>query len=252
MVANSEYAFPTPPVIHLIGDSTMADKCTLNDKPGRGWGQLLPEFFQSTVRIANHARDGRSSKSFAWEGLWDKALKTFQPGDWLVIQFGHNDQELDRPLLCTDPDSSYAMFLSRFVREARAKGTHPVFATSIHRRKFDDDGRLLDTLGDYPPAMRRLALELGVPLIDLHQETRGLLESLGSGKSKHLFLHLAPGKLPAYPLGIADNTLLSEAGARAVATLFAQETRMELPDLACWLLPTTPRRRGEVALHRFI
>ncbi len=225
------------PVIHLVGDATMADTCTLDGNPARGWGQLLPALTRPRVRVANHARAGRSSKSFIWEGLWQRVLDELRPGDWLVAQFGHNDQKRDRPLLCTEPDTTYRQFLARFASDTAARGARPLFATPIHRRRFTPDGELQDTHGAYPPAMRRLAAELDLPLIDLHALTRDLLTARGPAKSKSLFLHLPPGRHPLHPLGTADDTRLSVAGARAIAKLFVQDVRTRLPDLGRWLKP---------------
>ncbi|MFH1500108.1 MAG: rhamnogalacturonan acetylesterase [Verrucomicrobiota bacterium] len=235
-----------PPVIHLIGDCTMADQCTRNDNPGRGWGQLLRGFFQPEAPVLNHARDGRSSRSFVWEGHWQNVLASVHPGDWLVIQFGHNDQKIERPLVGTDPVGSYTDFLTRFVRDADRRGVNPVFATSIHRRRFEANGELVDTLGDYPPAMRRLAVDFDVPLIDLHEQTGLLLQSLGPEASKELFRHIAPGKLDQCPAGRTDDTRLSTAGARLVAGLFAESLRDYPLPLARWLRP----KRTLPAAHR--
>lgn len=225
------------PTIHLIGDSTMANKCLLNNNPERGWGQVLHEFFHPEVCIFNHARDGRSSKSFVWEGLWDAARAAMLPGDWLVIQFGHNDQKTDRPLLCTEPHGDYLRYLSRFVREADDAGAFPVFATSIHRRRFNHEGMLVDTLGEHPAAMRHLARQFDVPLLDLHEQTGVLLQSLGPAASKRLFLHFSPGQHPGWPDGRCDDTHLSLVGARMVANLFAQSLRDYPWEIARWLRP---------------
>ncbi len=229
------------PTIHLIGDSTMADKCLKTGTPVRGWGQLLPEIVLPGARVLNHARDGRSSKSFIWEGLWDMARASFHPGDWLVIQFGHNDQKLDRPLLGTEPDGTYRQYLTRFVREADALEVNSIFATSICRRCFSQDGRVENTLGDYPAAMRETAKELEVPLIDLNEQTELLLHALGPEKSKALFLHFARGGLACHPEKIIDGTLLSLKGARTVADIFAQSIHHYPLGLARWLKPKKRR-----------
>ncbi len=227
----------TVPTLHLIGDSTLADKSTTDSNPERGWGQLLPGCFRPDISIVNHALDGRSTKSFIDEGHWARVLNALRSGDWLVIQFGHNDQKYDQPLRYTDPASTYPENLSRFAREAVGQGAHPLFATSIYRRRFTTEGRPEDTLGEYPEAMRRLAGLLGHPLIDLHAHTCDLLNSLGPEKSKALFLHFAPGAHPLYPQGKADDTHLSAYGAHAIATLFASELRRLDLELARSLIP---------------
>jgi lysophospholipase L1-like esterase len=227
----------TTSTAHLIGDSTLANKCTLNGNPERGWGQLLPSCFIPGFQIANHALDGRSTKSFIDEGHWERVFNALRPGDWIVIQFGHNDQKHDQPLRYTHASTTYSENLGRFAREARAQGAHPLFATSIYRRRFTPDGSPENSLGDYPEAMRHLAASIGVPLIDLHTHTRDLLRSLGPEKSKALFLHFAPGDHPFYPQGKADDTHLSAYGARTISTLFTRELRRLDLELARWLLP---------------
>lgn len=235
MVADSQPSPDRPPVVHLIGDSTMADKCLRNENPERGWGQLLHEYFHPSVTIFNHARDGRSSRSFMWEGLWDAACVHFHPGDWLVIQFGHNDQKTEQPLIGTDPGGSYLDFLTRFVRDADSREVLPVFATSIYRRRFTPEGLLVDTLGDYPQAMRELALELDVPLIDLHEQTALQLKSLGPEASQKLYLHDQPGQCTHHPEGRHDDTHLSIHGARMVARLFVQGLCNHPLELRKWI-----------------
>lgn len=226
------------PVIYMIGDSTMANKSAENDNPEKGWGQLLPEYFQESVRIDNHAKDGRSSKSFLDEGLWTPVVDAMRPGDWLIIQFGHNDQKKDKPALYADPATTYRENLTRFVNEARAKGANPILATSIYRRTFTEDGKLKPTLGTYPETTRQLAAELNVPLVDLNEFTRVRLEAEGPDKSKALYLHFAPGEHPLFPNGRGDNSHLSTLGARAVAAMFVQSLQAQKIPLATWVKPT--------------
>lgn len=228
-------ATENPPVIYMIGDSTMANKELENGNPERGWGQLLPEFFQPSLKIENRASDGRSTKSFINEGRWHRILTTLQPGDWVIIQFGHNDQKKDKADLYADPTVKYPQLLAKFVEETRAKGAQPILVTSICRRRFKPDGTPKSTLGLYPQSVRDLATELQVPLVDLNSATEKLLAESGEEGSKPYFLHFAPGELEIYPKGKQDNTHLSERGARKVAELFVLELKKQNSPLCLYL-----------------
>ncbi len=209
------------PTIHMIGDSTMADKPRM-DYPERGWGQLFREFVIAPATVNNQARNGRSTKSFIIEHLWDKTLASIKPGDWVIIQFGHNDQKVENAQVYTDPHGAYCDNLRRFVRETRAKSAHPVIATSVVRRKWDENGVFQDTLGDYPAAARALADEENVPLLELHDLTFKMESEAGADGSKGF--HFSK-----------DDTHFSETGARAVAALAVSEIRrLKLP-LAQWV-----------------
>ncbi|MEQ8847663.1 rhamnogalacturonan acetylesterase [Botrimarina sp.] len=211
------------PTIHLIGDSTMSDKPD-RDGPERGWGQLLPEFVVAPAEVANHARNGRSSRSFIDEGRWSTVRDALRPGDWLIIQFGHNDQKAGTERYA-DPSGAYRDNLRRFVRGARAASARPVIATPVVRRRWSDSGGFEDTLGDYPAAARAVAAEERVPLLDLHKLTRQMESEAGVEGSKRFHF---PG----------DDTHYSEEGARQVAALAAAEVqRLRLP-LARWLRPS--------------
>ena len=217
------------PTIHLVGDSTMADKPKL-ELPERGWGQLFRERVLPTARVENHAVNGRSTKSFIDEGRWQKVLDSLRPGDWIIIQFGHNDQKSEDPTRYTKPDREYRSNLERFVREARAGGGQPILATSVVRRRWSDAGKLVDTHGEYPEVVRKLAEELKVPLLDMQRSTAALEEKYGAEGSKKLHLWFAPAEHPELPNGLADDTHYSELGAREVARLAADEiTRLKLP-----------------------
>ncbi|MBN2817514.1 MAG: rhamnogalacturonan acetylesterase [Bacteroidales bacterium] len=207
------------PVLYLTGDSTMAYK-PAEAEPERGWGQLLPEFFnEKIITIDNHARNGRSTRSFIYEGFWDSVLAMMNKGDYLVIQFCHNDgveSKLSR--YCTLQEFEYN--LSKFIKESKSKGVKPILCTPVERRKFDTIGVLVDTHGEYPDVLRKVAQKNGVLLIDLQQKTHKLIQEYGPVESKKLFMHVPPGKYPNYPNGRADNTHFVEKGAREVAGLF--------------------------------
>lgn len=228
--------------LHLIGDSTMADKPVWPAQPERGWGQLLPLYLKNPDRVINYAQNGRSTKSFINEGRWNKVAAALRPGDWLIIQFGHNDEKKDKPGVYAAADSTYRDNLRKFIREARAKGATPVLATPIARRKFDDAGLLVDTHGDYPPAMRIVAEEEKVPLLEMNKTSSALLQSYGVERSKQLFLWLAPGEYESLPKGREDDTHLSAVGASRMAELAISEIlRLDL-GLKSWLKMPAPAK----------
>lgn len=226
---------PQQPVVYLIGDSTMADKPYSPANAEKGWGQVLPLYFGAGLTFENHAVNGRSSKSFITEGRWEKVRSQLNTGDFVVIQFGHNDQKIKDSTRYTDPDGAYRQNLKRFVRETREAGANPVLATSIVRRKFDENGRLADTHGAYPDAVRDVAATHEVPLLDMEEGTRALVESWGPERSKLLYLHLNVGEYPGYPEGREDNTHLSAVGAFRVSDLAVTQIREVLPELAVFL-----------------
>lgn len=217
--------------IYLIGDSTMADKKNPEQNPEHGWGQVLPQYFKENVTIDNRAVNGRSSRSFIGEGRWDSILKTLQEGDYVFIQFGHNDQKFKSPDRYTNPHVTYRHNLIRFVEETREKGATPVLFSSIVRRNFNEHGTLIDTHGEYPLAARMVALEYDVPFIDLQYFTENLEESYGVEDSKKLHLHFEKGEHPYYENGKEDNTHLSNLGANEVAKLTLNELKKRLPTL---------------------
>jgi lysophospholipase L1-like esterase len=226
----STFGFQQSRSVHvfMIGDSTMADKDP-KTLPETGWGQVLQSFFKDTVAVSNHARNGRSSKSFIDEGLWQVVLDSMQPGDYVLIQFGHNDQKPDEARH-TDPYATYKSILKRYVDETRAKEAFPILCTSIVRRKFDKQGNLSDTHGEYPAAVRQVAKELKVPLLDLQLKTQKLVSDLGPEKSKSIYLHASRGEYPNRPEGVQDDTHLNVEGATAVARMAVEEIRaLKLP-----------------------
>jgi len=204
--------------IYLAGDSTVTDQEKL---PYAGWGQMLPLYFKQEIAIDNHAISGRSSKSFIDEGRLDAILEQIKPNDYLWIQFGHNDQKSDAER-ATSPFTTYKEKLTVYIEEARARGAKPVLITSMHRRKFDAEGYIIDTHGDYLTAMRELAAELDVPLIDLAEKSKALYERLGDEPSKALFMWAYPGEFIAFPDGAQDDTHFQSEGAIQIAGLVAE------------------------------
>ncbi len=211
------------PTLYLIGDSTMSDKKDPDKNPEHGWGQVLPELMTSGIKIDNHAVNGRSTRSFIAEGRWEKVREKLKPGDFVFIQFGHNDQKVNDPVRYTNPFTQYRSNLEKFVRETREKGATPILFSSIVRRNFNEDGVLVDTHGQYPLVVRMVANDLDVPFIDLQLLTEQLEISYGPQDSKQLHLHLEPGEDPYEPRGVTDNTHLSKKGAILVASLALQE-----------------------------
>ncbi|WP_443018366.1 rhamnogalacturonan acetylesterase [Sphingobium sp. Ant17] len=166
----------TAPAIFLAGDSTVTDQYA---EPAASWGQMLPAMLDERIVVANHAKSGETLKSFLTSLRFDKLLSAMRSGDWLFIQFGHNDQKQQWPQTHVAADTTYLAYLRAYIAEARRRGAHPVLVTSPERRNFDAHGRIVDTLGDYATAVRKVAAEDGVPLIDLNADSRTIYEALG-------------------------------------------------------------------------
>ncbi|MBI5091881.1 MAG: rhamnogalacturonan acetylesterase [Candidatus Hydrogenedentes bacterium] len=237
LMANAQQS-PSPDVtrLYVIGDSTAASY-TPDRAPLTGWAQDLQEYFDATKLIVeDKARSGRSSKSFIEEGAWDSVRDGLKKGDYVFIQFGHNDATKADPKRFTEPETTYREFMKRYVDDARAKGAIPVLVTSINRNQWADDSRTLkEGLGEYPAVTRKLAEDMRVTLIDLEMKTRELFQSLGPEKVKGLFLYLKKGESPNYPEGKEDSTHLREAGAREVAKLAVAEIRKQNLPIAGYL-----------------
>ena len=242
--------------IFMIGDSTMANKKLDGGNPERGWGMVLPGFFSEDIKIDNHAANGRSSKSFISEGRWAKVISKVKKGDYVFIQFGHNDEKADSTRH-TEPGTTFDDNLRRYVNETRAKGGIPVLFNSIVRRNFvqpqdasiakdvrrtpgetkqPKEGTVLfDTHGAYLDSPRNVAKELGVVFIDMNKITHDLVEGLGSVESKKLFMFVESNQVPAFPKGREDNTHLNVYGARTIAGLAVDAIGREIPELAKYI-----------------
>jgi lysophospholipase L1-like esterase len=221
--------------IFLIGDSTMANKPLIPENPERGWGQMLPPYFKAGVRVENHAMNGRSSKSFRDEGRWQVVEDSLKPGDWVIIQFGHNDEKDKDATRFTTPFGSFKTNLMNYVLETRAHGANPVLATPIARRKFDESGKLVDTHGDYVTAVRAVAAEQNVPLIDLNRKSSELLQREGPELSKKIYIYVTAAEYPALPKGREDDTHFCAYGASRMCDLAVQEIVANVPELAGYL-----------------
>jgi lysophospholipase L1-like esterase len=213
--------------VYLAGDSTMAQK-TSDKRPETGWGEFLQSRFDdSRVKIENHAQNGRSTKSFIAEGRWQAIVDRLKKGDYVFIEFGHNDEKLDKPGVGAVAKGEYRENLIRFVKDVRAKNAFPVLLTPVMRRRFNEKGEFFDTHGEYPDAVRRVAAELKVPLIDMHRESEAVIKKFGAEDSKKLFLILKEGEHPNYPKGIEDNTHFSSLGAEQMAKIAAAEIQKQ-------------------------
>ncbi len=204
------------PTVYLAGDSTVTDQPS---EPAASWGQMLPAFLDDGIAVANHAESGETLKSFVTELRLDKALSAMRPGDWLFIQFGHNDQKAQWPQTYVEAGTTYRAWLKAYIAEARRRGARPVLVTSPERRNFDAAGRIKPTLGDYPDAVRAVAAEEQVPLIDLNRASVALYEALGPVVSPQAFNE-----------GGNDRTHHNNYGAWALARAVADGMR-PLPDL---------------------
>lgn len=217
------------PQIYLIGDSTMADK-ELIGNPERGWGQLFSMAFADPTVVQNHARNGRSTKSFIDEGRWQKVVQQLQQGDYVMIQFGHNDAKKEDLSRYAEARTDYRANLIKFITDSRTKEAIPILITPVCRRRFDSNGRFYDVHGEYPAVVREIGKEFSVPVIDLHKRSYELFEQLGVEKTKSLFLLLDSGKYSAVPKGKEDNTHFSSIGAAEVARLVSEEIhRLSIP-----------------------
>ncbi|WP_258103294.1 rhamnogalacturonan acetylesterase [Marinoscillum sp. MHG1-6] len=206
--------------IHMIGDSTMSIKET-KARPETGWGEPFSIFFDESVRVVNHAKNGRSTRSFVEEGRWDVVMKDLKKGDYVIIQFGHND-EVQTKKTSTNPDEFKAN-LVKYVKDTQSQGAIPILLTSVARRHFDESGFLIDTHKEFADIVRRVGSEEEVYFIDMDSISRGELTRLGDEASKLLYLQLEAGDHPNYPEGKIDNTHFSEYGARVWAQMILDE-----------------------------
>lgn len=210
--------------IHVAGDSTAAEKLA-DKRPETGWGEQLQGLFkEDRVRVQNYARNGRSTRTFISEGLWDQLIANVKEGDYVFMQFGHNDESPEKVDRYTPP-ADFRRNLNRFTDEVRAKRAFPVLMTPVMRRRFDASGQVQDTHGEYPDLVRALGIDTKTPVLDLHKSTARLLSECGPERSRELFLQLKPGENPNYPQGVEDNTHFSPKGASVVALLVAESIR---------------------------
>lgn len=207
--------------IFLAGDSTCAIKET-KAYPETGWGMPFVYFWDSSVTVVNRAKNGRSTKTFISEGLWKSIMDEAKEGDYVIIQFGHNDESKDKGERYAAPDT-FKMNLTKFIKETREKKATPILFTPVSRRKFDKEGNAIETHKEYSALVKEVAKEQNTLFIDLDELSRALYQQFGVENSKLLFLQLKPGEHPNYPDGKEDNTHFNELGARLIAQLVLKE-----------------------------
>lgn len=215
--------------LFIAGDSTASIK-DVKAYPEHGWGMPFVYFWDSTVTVVNKAKNGRSTSSFQTEGLWKQIMDEAGEGDYVFIQFGHND-EVPTKKTATTPEQ-FKNNLKKFVAETREKKAIPVLLTSMARRKFDSTGKIVGTHDEYMKITRAVAKEENTILFDMDVITQQLYQQFGAENSALLFLRLKPGEHPNHPKGKDDNTHFNEFGARLVAQLVLKEIRSQLPELA--------------------
>lgn len=249
--------------VFMIGDSTMANKPLDKENQERGWGQMLPIYLEGAIKVDNHAVNGRSSKSFIDEGRWEKVREQIRPGDYVIIQFGHNDEKAKSPDRYTVPGSTFDANLKKFVNETREKGGTPILMNSIVRRNFPANGiaaaqtddrqktwkkglenypaegdTLVDTHGDYRIVPKNVAEEMGVVFVDMNTLTHELVQGLGKDSSKDLFMWMPVGKYEFAPNGRIDNTHLNVYGGIVVSRLAVNALAEEVPALKPYIRRT--------------
>jgi len=249
--------------VFMIGDSTMANKPLDKENQERGWGQLLPIYFEGAIKVDNHAVNGRSSKSFINEGRWETVREKIRPGDYVIIQFGHNDEKAKSLDRYTVPGGTFDENLKKFVNEAREKGATPILMNSIVRRNFPANGiaaaqtddrqktwkkglenypaegdTLVDTHGAYLDSPRNVAKELGVAFIDMNKLTHDLVQGMGTEQSKSLYMWMPVGVYEFAPNGRIDNTHLNVFGAIVVSRLAVNGIAEAVPALRPYIRKT--------------
>lgn len=216
------FSVQEPTVVYLVGDSTCSEK-QVNKYPETGWGMPFSIFFDESIRVDNRAKNGRSTKSFMAEGLWDDVMKTLKPGDYVFIQFGHNDEAVSKVERYTTPEQ-FQTNLRTYISDTRSRNAIPVLLTPVTRRGFENE-TLIDSHKQYAELTREVAQSENVPLIDMTAKSMTLVQSYGPEKSTLLYLQLQPGVHPNYPNGVKDNTHFNELGAREMAQLVLEGIR---------------------------
>jgi lysophospholipase L1-like esterase len=224
------------PTLYLAGDSTVVDQ---DKEPWCAWGQMLPVFFGPGISVSNQAESGETIKSFVGERRYAKVMSTIKAGDYLMIQFAHNDQKPGSGYV--PAQTEYKDLLRRYIADARAKGATPILVTPMNRRRFDDQGKIVQTLGEYPQAMRDIAAEQKVALIDLNDMSKVLFEALGPEGTLHAFVHYPANTFPDQTQELKDDTHFNSYGAFELASAIVQNIKdQELP-LKKYLRPNIPK-----------
>jgi lysophospholipase L1-like esterase len=224
--------------IFLAGDSTMSIKLEKNF-PETGWGMPFIHFWNEHLTVINKAKNGRSTKTFISEGLWKQIMDEATAGDYVFIQFGHNDEVKSKVNTYTTPEE-FTSNLKKYIGDAREKKMIPVLMTPVARRKFDATGKIEQTHQEYSALVRKVAEEEKLLFIDLDAQSMQLYQQFGVENSKLLFCQLKPGEHPNYPDGKDDNTHFNELGARLIAQLVLKEIRTTIPDLIPYITAKKP------------
>ena len=220
-----------PITLFLCGNSTVVDQ---DNEPWGSWGQMIPRFFTDKVAVANYAESGESANTFLAARRLDKTLTQMKAGDWVFVEFGHNDEKQKGP--GKGPWTSYYDSLKEYIVKTRAKGANIVFVTPTQRRSFGEDGKIQDTHGEYPLAMRKLAEEEGVPVIELNEMTRTLYEALGVEGSTRAFVHYPANTYPGQTQALEDNTHFNPYGAYQIAKCVLQGIKSQKLGLAKYIV----------------
>lgn len=213
------------PTVYLAGDSTVVDQ---DNEPWAAWGQMLPSFFGPGVSIANHAESGETIRSFVGERRFDKIFSTIHAGDYLLMQFGHNDQKQGAGYVLPN---DYAALLRQYIALARSKGAHPILVTSMNRRTYDSTGKVRDTLAPYPRVVREVGASEDVPVLDLNALSKTLYEAVGEAKSRSMFVYADANTYPNQTEALHDDTHFNAYGAYELArcvVLGMQQARVPL------------------------
>lgn len=218
--------------VFICGDSTVTDQ---KNEPWSGWGMFLPLFFNKSICIANYAESGETLKAFRGEKRLDKIMSEIKSGDYMLIQFAHNDMKKGAK---TPANTEYKELLLEFANAARSRGAIPVFVTSMHRRSFDQDGFIINTLKEYPKAMKEVGKENSIPVIDLNAMSKVFYEKLGVEGSKKAFVHYPAGTFPNQEKDLADNTHFNAYGAMQLAKCVIEGMKTEQLALVNYLKST--------------
>ncbi|MFL1013459.1 rhamnogalacturonan acetylesterase [Flavisericum labens] len=228
--------------IYLVGDSTM---CLYDESrfPQEGWGMPFVHFFDDTVEIENHAKGGRSSRSFIEENRWQPIVDSLKTGDYVMIQFGHNDaaNSKNHPDRKTTPEE-YKTYLGKYINETLAKNANPIIISPVTRWKFDEDGKAQECHAPYLKAVTEVAKEYGVPFIDLDTKSQELINKMGKDCSRYLYMYFEKGEYFKFPDGYPDNTHFTEFGARKMAEIVLNDIIAQDLELANHIIKPYKRK----------
>jgi lysophospholipase L1-like esterase len=218
--------------VYLAGDSTVVDQ---DKEPWAAWGQMLPRFFGAKIAIANHAESGETIRSFETERRWAKVFSTIKAGDYLMMQFAHNDQKPGAGYV--PAETQYREMVEGYVAKARAIGAHPILVTSMNRRTFDEAGKIRDTLAPYPQVLRAIAKEQGLPLVDLNAMSKTMWETMGPEGTLKAFVHYPANTFAGQTAELKDDTHFNSYGAYELARCVVESLREQKVPLAEELRP---------------